>query len=195
MIIVGLTGGIGSGKSTVADLFKSMGVGIIDTDVIARELVEKDKPAYREIIKQFGVEILLPNNELDRATLKQRIINNNDDRLILENILHPLIQKIVKQQIKSVSGHYCIVVIPLLVEKANYPMLDRILVVDAPVNEQIKRVRQRDELEIADIEKLIALQASPEQRLNAANDVIRNDQGLDELRTATQQMHDKYMKL
>jgi len=195
MIIVGLTGGIGSGKSTVADLFESMGVGIIDTDVIARGLVEKNKPAYHKIVKQFGNEILLPNKELDRAALKQRIINNENDRQILENLLHPLIQQTVKEQIKLLTGHYCIVVIPLLIEKANYPMLDRILVVDAPVSQQLERVRQRDELKIADIEKLIALQASPEQRLNAANDVISNDEGLDELRTATQQMHDKYMKL
>jgi len=195
MIIIGLTGGIGSGKSTVAELFAAMDIAIIDTDVIARELVKPHQPAYKEIIAQFGDDILLPDQQLDRTKLKQRIINNDNDHLILENILHPRIQASVEEQIKSVSDHYCIVVIPLLVEKANYPMLDRVLVVDAPVKQQIERISQRDNLDRASIEKLIALQASREQRLAIADDVILNQQGLSELTAATKQMHDKYMKL
>ncbi len=195
MMIVGLTGGIGSGKSTVAELFAGMGVPIIDTDIIARDLVEIDKPAYLDIVKKFGNDILLPNRTLNRAVLKQRILNNEQERLILEDILHPLIQQAVIKQIELVTGSYCIVVIPLLVEKAHYPMLDRILVVDTPVSQQIKRIADRDGLENASIEKLIAIQATREQRLNAADDVIINDHGLPELKAATQQMHDKYMKL
>jgi len=195
MMIVGLTGGIGSGKSTVADLFAKMGVPVIDTDIIAKELVSIDKPAYLDIIKQFGDEILLPNHELDRALLKQRIINNDDERIALENILHPLIQQKVKEAVNAATGKYCIVVIPLLVEKANYTMLDRILVVDTSIEHQIERASQRDGLEQADIEKLIAIQATREQRLTAANDVIDNSQGLAELAIATQQIHNKYLKL
>jgi len=195
MISVGLTGGIGSGKSSVAELFAKLGVSIIDTDVIARELVGINKPAYLDIVKHFGSEILLPNHELDRAALKQCIIHSEEDRLSLENILHPRILEVVKQRINTASGHYCLIVIPLLVEKNNYPMLDRILVVDTPVEQQIQRVSIRDEMDKTDIEKLIAIQATREQRLAAADDVIINDQGLSELTAATQQMHDKYLKL
>jgi len=195
MMIVGLTGGIGSGKSTVADLFAKMGVAIIDTDIIAKALVGINKPAYLDIIKQFGDEILLPNRELDRALLKQRIINNSDERIALENILHPLIQEKVKAEVNTATGKYCVVVIPLLVEKANYPMLDRILVIDTSIEHQIARASQRDDLQRTDLKKLIAIQATREQRLAAANDVIDNTQGLAELATATQQIHDKYLTL
>jgi len=195
MMIVGLTGGIGSGKSTVADLFAKLGVSIIDTDVISRELVEINKPAYLNIVKYFGNEILLPNHELDRAALKEHIINSDEERTYLEELLHPLIQHVVKERIDEATGHYCIAVIPLLVEKANYPMLDRILVIDAPVSQQIERAAQRDNADISDIKKLIAIQTSREQRLAAADDVIINDKGLAELSAATQQMHDKYLKL
>lgn len=195
MIIVGLTGGIGSGKSTVANLFAKLGTAIIDTDVIAKELLELDKPAYLDVVKCFGDCILLPNREIDRFSLKQRIISNNEDRSNLENILHPLIQQIVKKRIKLATGSYCIIVIPLLIEKNNYPMLNRILVIDATVNKQIERVRQRDGLTQSDIKKFITLQASRQQRLDAADDVISNDQGLAELTAATQLMHAKYLKL
>ncbi len=195
MMIVGLTGGIGSGKSTVAALFEKLGVNIIDTDIIAKKLVEVDLPAYQAIVKHFGDEILLPNKEIDRAKLKQRIIINDEDRLSLENILHPRIQEEVDEQIKHVSGSYCIVVIPLLVEKGNYPILDRILVIDSPLDLQIERVSKRDGLTNIDIEKLIAIQAPRQQRLDAADDIITNDKGLAELTNAIQQMHAKYLKL
>lgn len=195
MMIVGLTGGIGSGKSTVAELFAELGVNIIDTDVIAKELVKINQPAYHEIVKHFGNNILLPNQEINRSNLKQRIICNDEDRLNLENILHPLIQQVVNDQIKLASGSYCIVVIPLLVEKGNYPMLNRTLVIDSPVDLQIERVSRRDGLTNTDIEKLIAIQAPRQQRLDAADDIIINDKGLAELNNATQQMHAKYLKL
>lgn len=195
MIIIGLTGGIGSGKSTVAEFFSKKGIVVIDTDVIARELVEFNKPAYKKIVAQFGNDILLANRSLDRPTLKQRIIDSDEERLQLEAILHPLIQLEVKEQIKTATGHYCIVVIPLLIEKANYPMLGRILVVDSPVTLQIERITQRDSLDIARINKLIDIQASREQRLAAADDVIVNQGSLAELHSAIEQMHDKYMNL
>jgi len=195
MIIIGLTGGIGSGKSTVAELFEKLDVAVIDTDIIARELVQINTPAYQEIVKQFGDEILLQNHTIDRAALKQRIINNEEQRLKLEAILHPLIQQQVTNRIKTLRGHYCIIVIPLLVGKANYPMLDRILVIDAANSLQIERVSQRDGMGSSNVEKLIALQATREERLALADDVIVNEQDLVNLRNATQKMHDKYMKL
>ena len=195
MMIVGLTGGIGSGKSTVAELFAGFGVPVIDTDVIARELVVPCEPAYHAIVKHFGKGILTANQELDRTALKQRILNDDHQRQALENILHPVIHETVAARLQQLDSDYCIVVIPLLVEKARYTMLDRILVVDTPVAEQIARISQRDGADTSTIEKLIAIQASRDERLARADDVILNDQGLPELTAATRQLHDKYMNL
>ena len=196
MMIIGLTGGIGSGKSTVADLFAQLGIPIIDTDIIAREIVEIGKPAYLAIIDKFGAEILTSSKELDRAALKQRIVNDDHQRTILEDILHPLIFESVETQLQKLNTNYCMVVIPLLVEKSSYTnILDRVLVIDTPESEQIRRVSRRDNMDKSTIEKLISIQATRNKRLAAADDVIKNDKGLDELKTATLQMHDKYMNL
>jgi len=196
MMIIGLTGGIGSGKSTVADLFADLGVPIIDTDIIAREIVDIGKPAYHAIIDKFGSEILTTSKELDRAALKQRIVNDEHQRKILEAILHPRIFENVETQLQQLNSNYCIVVIPLLVEKSSYSnILDRVLVIDTPESEQIRRVSRRDNMDKLTIEKLISIQATRNKRLAAADDVIINDKGLDELHAATLQMHDKYMNL
>ena len=196
MMIVGLTGGIGSGKSTVADIFADLGVAIIDTDIIAREIVEIDKPAYHAIIEQFGSDILTASKELDRLALKQRIVNDDNQRAALENIMHPRIFQRVETQLQQLNSHYCIVVVPLLVEKNSYAnILDRVLLIDAPESEQISRVSQRDNMAKSTIEKLMGIQATRNERLAAADDVIMNDKGLNELQTVTLQMHDKYMNL
>jgi len=195
MIVIGLTGGIGSGKSTVAHMFAELGVPVIDTDVIAREIVEPGKPAYHAIIKQFGKSVLLTNQELDRAALRQLIFSDDTRRAALENILHPIILENVKTQLQQLSSDYCIVVIPLLVENGRYTMLDRVLVVDTTVEKQIARAAARDTTNKSTIEQIIAIQASREQRLAVADDVILNVQDLQTLRTATQQIHDKYMNL
>lgn len=196
MMIIGLTGGIGSGKSTVADFFADLGVPIIDTDIISREIVEIGKPAYHAIIDKFGSDVLTESKELDRAALKQLIVNDDHQRTILEDILHPLIFENVETQLQQLNSNYCIVVIPLLVEKNSYAkILDRVLVIDTPESEQIRRVSQRDNMDKSTIEKLINIQASRNKRLAAADDVIINDKGLDELHAATLQMHDKYMNL
>ena len=195
-MIIGLTGGIGSGKSTVAELFANIGVPIIDTDIIAREIVEIGESAYHAIIKQFGSEILTNSKELDRLALKECIVNDDKQRIALENIMHPLIFQNVETQLQLLNSKYCIVVIPLLVEKNSYAnILDRILLIDAPESEQISRVSQRDNMDKPTIEKLMAIQATRNERLAAANDVIMNDKGLNELQAATLQMHDKYMNL
>lgn len=196
MMIIGLTGGIGSGKSTVADLFAKHGVPIIDTDIIAREIVEIDKPAYHAIIEKFGSEILTASKELDRAALKQRILNDDKERLALESILHPLILESVEAQLQRLNSDYCIIVIPLLVEKNSYArMLDRILVIDTPESKQISRVSQRETTDKFSIKKLMEIQATRDERLAAADDIIMNDKGIAELNQLIQQMHDKYMNL
>ena len=195
MMIIGLTGGIGSGKSTVAKLFSDLGVPIIDTDVIAREVVEPGQPAYESIIQQFGEHILNKDRTLDRATLKKRILDDDNERTVLENILHPIIFDTVKSELALLNTHYCIVVIPLLVENNRYNMLDRILVIDTPVELQATRINQRDKLDPQSIEKLIAIQATREERLKVASDVITNDKGREALQTKVRQLHDKYMNI
>jgi len=195
-MIIGLTGGIASGKSTVANLFAELGVPVIDTDVIAREVVEPGQPAYQAIIEQFSDSILAADKQLDRAALRQRILTNDDERIALEGILHPIIFQTVKDRLQQLDANYCILVVPLLVETGRYTaMLDRILLVDTSVGEQKNRLSQRDGATASSIEKLIAIQATREERLSVADDVILNDMGLDELAHSTRQLHDKYMNL
>ena len=195
-MIIGLTGGIASGKSTVANLFAELGVPVIDTDVIAREVVEPGQPAYQAIIEQFSDAILAADKLLDRAALRQRILTNDDERIALEGILHPVIFQTVKDRLQQLDADYCILVVPLLVETGRYTaMLDRILLVDTSVGEQKNRLSQRDGATASSIEKLIAIQATREERLSVADDVILNDMGLDELAHSTRQLHDKYMNL
>jgi len=195
-MIIGLTGGIASGKSTVANLFAELGVPVIDTDVIAREVVEPGQPAYQAIIEQFSDAILAADKLLDRAALRQRILTNDDERIALEGILHPVIFQTVKDRLQQLDADYCILVVPLLVETGRYSaMLDRILLVDTSVGEQKNRLSQRDGATASSIEKLIAIQATREERLAVADDVILNDMGVDELAHSTRQLHDKYMDL
>jgi len=195
MIVIGLTGGIGSGKSTVANIFSELGVPVIDTDIIAREVVEPNQPAYQAIVEQFGSSILTQTQTLDRANLRKRILNNDDDRLTLEGILHPIILETVKTRLKQFNNQYCIVVIPLLIENNRYTMIDRTLVIDTSIEKQLERASQRDSVSKSDIERLIAIQANRDERLAAADDVILNEQDMHTLRTATLAMHDKYMNL
>ena len=194
-MIVGMTGGIGSGKSTAANLFARHEVPIIDTDIIAREIVEPGMPAYTAIVEHFGNDVCNNDGTLDRAQLKQCIVNNDTEREYLESLLHPKIRTSVIQQLKQLDCCYCIVVIPLLIEKGNYPMLHRTLVIDSTSDEQIRRARQRDKLDILAIEAILAIQASREQRFAKADDVIENSNGIDVLEAKVSQLHEKYMAI
>jgi len=194
-MIVGMTGGIGSGKSTAANLFARHEVPIIDTDIIAREIVEPGMPAYTAIVEHFGNDVCNNDGTLDRAQLKQCIVNNDTEREYLESLLHPKIRTSVIQQLKQLDCCYCIVVIPLLIEKGNYPMLHRTLVIDSTSDEQIRRARQRDKLDILAIEAILAIQASREQRFAKADDVIENSNGIAELEAKVSQLHEKYMAI
>jgi len=195
MMIIGLTGGIGSGKSTTADLFAQHAVPVIDTDIIAREIVEPGKPALSSLVAHFGEDICLNDGSLDRARLKQHILEDDTERQYLESVLHPVIRSTVEQRIRQLDSCYCIVVIPLLVETGSYSMLDRILVVDIPVDEQIRRTRQRDSMDEATIEAIIALQADREQRLEHAADIIDNSRDLAQLENDVSRLHEKYMAI
>ena len=178
MFAIGLTGGIASGKSAVADRFKSKGIAVIDADLAAREVVEPGQPALAEIVAVFGPDVLLPDGGLDRGSLRRHVFANDDARRALEAILHPRIRIAMREDAERAGGPYVIVAIPLLAEgggRAAYPWLDRILVVDVPRDLQRARVMQRDDIDATLADRMIAAQASREARLAIADDVIVND--------------------
>ena len=194
MLVIGLTGGIGSGKSTVADLFAQLGVPVIDTDKISRQLVQPGQPALSEIINTFG-EITEHNGQLDRNKLRQLIFEDEKKRAQLEKILHPKIQQEVKTQLTNKNHPYTIVVIPLLAEKGKYPFIDRVLVVDCDEQLQLERAMNRDNQNQLQIENIIRAQASRQQRLDIADDIINNDSDINDLKMAVEQLDSKYQQL
>ncbi|MGE3919364.1 MAG: dephospho-CoA kinase [Gammaproteobacteria bacterium] len=195
MLIIGLTGGIGSGKSIVSEQFKKLGAGIIDTDQIAKELVTKGKPALAEIAKHFGREILDEQGHLNRMLLRDKIFNNLEEKQWLENLLHPMINEEIANQLKETKAPYCIIVIPLLFETNYSDFIQRVLVVDSPEQLQIERASKRDQSSEANIKKIICHQISRTERLARADDVIINDSTLDNLEKQVTALHEKYMKL
>jgi len=195
MLVVALTGGIGSGKTTVSQLFEALGCPVVDTDIIARQLVAPGKAALIEITNQFGEAILNPDGTLDRAQLRQTIFQNPDKKRLLESILHPLIRQEMMRQIAALTTPYCIAVIPLLVESGQMEFADRILVVDATESSQLARVSQRDNQTENEIAAIIASQASRDARLAVANDVIHNSSTLDELKQQVAALHQKYLTI
>lgn len=198
MLLIALTGGIGSGKTSVSELFKSKNIPIIDTDNIARQIVEPGKPAYDEIVKIFGEEILNEEKNINRPTLRKIIFSSSDKRLQLEKILHPIIWHEVQFQVKSITAPYCIIVVPLLLENITTvkPItFDRILVVDVPEDVQIERTKNRDECSDELIKNIMNNQVSRQTRLDAADDIILNTENLDSLNTKVSQLHKQYLEL
>lgn len=193
MLVVGLTGGIGSGKSSVAALFAERGVPVIDADVIARDLTQPGKPAFAAIVKHFGEQIVLPDGSLDRAGLRQIIFSDVNNRLWLEHLLHPQIRDEMSRQIKTIHAPYCIAVIPLLLEVEFYSFINRILVVDTPEHIQLERVTQRDNSPVIQIEAILKAQAKRQDRLARAHDVIVNDGELTDLVPQVEKLHEKYL--
>ncbi|MCI0507717.1 MAG: dephospho-CoA kinase [Gammaproteobacteria bacterium] len=195
MLTIGLTGGVGSGKSTVADLFKALGVPVYDTDAIARDLVEPGQPALQEIISVFGNDIIDASGRLNRQKLKRQVFSNAADRNKLESILHPRIRESLLAKIQCCTASYCVAVIPLLVEKHWQDIVDRVLLVDVSEATQIQRTQQRDKISESLIKRIIKTQASRDERLAAADDVIDNNGAPDTLRIQVEQLHKKYLKL
>lgn len=191
---IGLTGGIASGKSTVADLFLRHGISIIDADVVAREVVTPGQSAYETIIAHFGESILDKVSNIDRAKLKQIVFNDASKRSWLEALLHPIIRDAMRLQSDKASSPYCIEVIPLLIETLPHPELNRILVVDVSVDTQIKRLKERDKLDAALIKKILAAQISRKERLAHADDVITNEGDLKTLTKVVDALHHKYLQ-
>lgn len=174
-LIIGLTGGIGSGKSAVADAFAALGVDTVDADVLAHRLSAPGQPGYGAIRTQFPDVELLPGGEIDRVRLRQRVFADRDARTTLEAALHPLIAAAAKRQIRTWRGPYGIAVVPLLLERGGFvPAVDRILVVDCPEDEQVSRVVARSGMAPADVRSIMATQLGRDARLAAADDVVDN---------------------
>lgn len=195
MFIVGLTGGIGCGKSAVTDCFIGLGVPVIDADVVAREVVEPGQPALRDIVEQFGPEVLRADGSLDRTRLREHIFTDTKAKTRLEGILHPRIRAEMRRQLDAFDTPYAIFSIPLLFETGQERSVDRILVVDCPPELQIQRVTQRDQTSEAQTESIIASQIDRESRLAQADDIIDNSGSLNDLRPIVEQLHQKYLKL
>ena len=192
---VGLTGGIASGKSTVADMFAACGVPVIDTDVIAREVVAPGMPALGEIRSRFGDGVFDDSGRLDRAALRKLIFENDRARTDLEAILHPRIGEETRRQSHEAGGPYQIIVVPLLVESSLRGFVDRILVVDCDEETQIERLLARDTESRRQARRILAAQASREERLAIADDVIDNSSDLDSLRTRVGELDVSYRSL
>ena len=192
---VALTGGIASGKSTVADMFGELGAAVIDTDVVAREVVQPGQPALDEIIDRFGEQVIDAAGNLNRAAMRKRIFSDESARLDLEAILHPRIGTETRRLADTSSGPYQIIVVPLLVGSPLAQFVDRILVVDCDEELQLQRLLARDAETVTQARRILATQASREARLLIADDVIRNDGRLDETRELVTTLDEKYRHL
>ena len=194
MLRIGLTGGIGSGKSAVAERFAQRGVPVIDTDVVAREVVAPGQPALDEIVRAFGTDLLDAQGGLDRRRLRERVFADDAARRRLERILHPRIREAVQQRLAALTAPYCILVVPLLVETGFGPV-DRVLVVDVDEARQLERTSRRDQATPQSVRRIMGAQASRQERLARADDVISNNGGLEDLERQVEELHQRYLAL
>lgn len=194
-MIIGLTGGIGSGKSEVSRRFENLGIDVIDADVIARDVVNIGKPALKEIAEHFGHQILNIDKTLNRGKLRELIFDNQVEKKWLENLLHPIIRTDTISQLKRSESAYQILSSPLLLETSQHEMVDRILVVDADESLQISRAMQRDANNPDQIKKIMSTQMDRSERLAKADDVISNHGNLDELDAQVKKLHSFYLSL
>jgi dephospho-CoA kinase len=190
---VGLTGGIASGKTTVANLFAALGVPIVDTDAIAREVVAPGSPLLPRIAERFGAGILAPDGTLDRRALREKVFAREADRRWLEELTHPAIRELTDARSAAAAGPYVMVAIPLLVETQGGKRFSRVLVVDCDPELQLARLQARDRLTRAAAEKMLAAQVSRAERLSAADDVIHNDGDIARLRDQVETLHRGYV--
>jgi len=195
MFIIGLTGGIGSGKSTVEKMFRDLDIEVIDADSITHAICKPGEPGYQAITEHFGADILQSNGQIDRLKLRALAFDHENERRWLEQTLHPLIRQSMFEQAEKATSPYCILSIPLLTETQNFEQINRVLVIDAPEELQITRSCKRDNNDMNQIHKIMATQNSREQRLAYADDVILNDGSLEELQHEVQQLHTCYLKL
>jgi dephospho-CoA kinase len=193
---VGLTGGIGCGKSTVADLFAALGATIVDTDVIAHALTAPQGAAMPAIVAEFGPDFAQPDGALDRARMRTLVFSDATARARLEAILHPRIRAATEAAGKAATGAYVIYVVPLLIESGSWrERVTRVLAIDCSEDTQVARVMQRSHLSADEVRAIMATQVTRARRLAEANDVVDNDAGLEALRTQVQALHERYLAL
>ncbi len=195
-LVIGLTGGIASGKTTVANLFhEQFGIEIVDADIIARQVVETGSEGLQAIHQHFGDDILTAEGELNRAELRKRIFANEDEKTWVNQLLHPMIRQRMEQELKNVTSSYALLVVPLLTENNLQHMADRVLVVDVDEKTQIERTMNRDKVPIEQAKSILAAQATREQRLAIADDVIKNDAKNQKLLPQITELHKKYLAI
>ncbi len=194
-LIIGLTGGIGSGKSAASRWFENQGIVVVDADIVAREIVDIGQPALAEIAKIFGEDILLNDGALNRKALREIVFQSSDARQQLEAITHPAIRTSIIQQLNAAHSPYVILVSPLLFETNQHELTTRNLLIDASVELQITRATQRDGQNIEQIEKIIAAQMPREQKQQHADDIVLNDGQLAHLYASLKILHEKYLTL
>ena len=193
--VVGLTGGVGSGKSTVADFFVELGAALVDTDAIAHELTGPNGEAMPALLAAFGPSVANAAGAMDRAAMRQRVFADARARIVLESILHPMIRQLSDQRCQSATAAYVILAVPLLVESATYRQrCDRILVVDCPESRQIERVMARNGLSADEVKAIMAAQASRTERLAVADDILMNDTDIPILKNRVLALHQKYLQ-
>lgn len=192
--VVGLTGGIGSGKTTIANMFHDLGVELVDADIIAREVVEPNTPALAKIKAYFGHEFILPNGTLDRTKLRHTVFNSDTKKQWLNNLLHPLIRETILDKIEQCASEYCILVAPLLIENNLIQYVDRTLVIDVDESIQLKRTLKRDNSNKATIQKIIASQITRDNRLKHADNVLNNSSSeLAIIKAQVNKLHQAYL--
>jgi len=191
---VALTGGIASGKTTVANLFAALGVSVIDTDVIARQVVEPGQPALAAVVETFGTDVLDADGRIDRRRMRERVFGDADARRRLEAILHPAIRAEMERQSREAGGPYQLLVIPLLVESGRRDHVDRVLVVDVPEATQVERLVRRDAVPREQAEAALRAQATREARLAFADDVIENTGDMAVLTARVAELHRGYLR-
>lgn len=195
MLRVGLTGGIGSGKSTVCALFAELGVPIVDADLIARQLVEPGSPGLIAIVQVFGESVLDGDGSLNRGLLRSRVFADAGERQKLDAIMHPMIYAAIDSAVSQLQVPYTLIAIPLLVETGKTQMVDRVLVVDCPEGMQLQRITVRDHINAQQAQAIMASQADRQQRLAAADDIIDNSKAPDQLAEQVKSLHNSYLLL
>ena len=195
MFVVGLTGGIGSGKTVASDRFEELGVKVVDADIASRVVVEIGKPALSSIEAKFGSDVILDDGSLNRAKLREIIFKDDEAKSWLESLLHPLIGQHILDEIASATSRYVILVSPLLFETTQFQMCNRTLLIDVPKDIQILRTAKRDKVPESQVEKIIASQMDRDQKIGKADDVIVNDGEIGDLISKIDKIHQRYIEL
>ena len=190
-MIIGLTGGIGSGKTAVSETFEKLGITVVDADLASRVVVEKGKPCLEEIAKHFGNDILNENDELNRAKLREIIFNSDSEKLWLESLLHPAIAEQIKDELNASKSPYTILVSPLLLETNQRDFCDKVLVVDVPIELQMERTTKRDGVSEDQVKSIIKSQINRDERLKLADEIIINEGSIEDLEMIVRELHEK----